>query len=396
MPNHFNFQDYNDYYNADFRERWLRPEMLYSKLNEFKERKSLEINVAGKSLENRDIYKVEWGHGPVSILMWSQMHGNEPTATMALMDLLSFLSSDNQEYALYRDYLSRQLQITIIPMLNPDGAERFTRRNAAKIDINRDALSKQSPEGELLIHLSEGLKPHWAFNLHDQRNMFSVASSGKPATVSFLAPSYNHSRSVNTNRENAMRLIAGINDRIEDVLGGHSARFSDEYYPRAMGEYFQRQEIPCVLIESGAYFSDPYRDTARKLNFIAFLSAFDLIARETYLDFEKQAYLRIPENDKGMLDLKINSCIAQVGGKKVHVDLGLMREEVPDIQSGTLKEKWTLRDMGDLSTYGAMEKQKGGEIISELEDLQVEKLAHFTLRKSNGSEVVFKDGIAKS
>ena len=35
----------------------------------------------------------------------------------------------------------------MVPMLNPDGAERFQRRNAQGIDINRDALLLQSPEG---------------------------------------------------------------------------------------------------------------------------------------------------------------------------------------------------------------------------------------------------------
>ena len=38
----------------------------------------------------------------------------------------------------------------MVPMLNPDGAERYARRNAQAIDINRDALQLATPEGRLL------------------------------------------------------------------------------------------------------------------------------------------------------------------------------------------------------------------------------------------------------
>ena len=40
------------------------------------------------------------------------------------------------------------LTLYVVPMLNPDGAERFQRRNAQSIDINRDALRLQTPEGQ--------------------------------------------------------------------------------------------------------------------------------------------------------------------------------------------------------------------------------------------------------
>ena len=42
------------------------------------------------------------------------------------------------------------LTLHFVPMLNPDGAERFQRRNAQGIDINRDALRLQTPEGRAL------------------------------------------------------------------------------------------------------------------------------------------------------------------------------------------------------------------------------------------------------
>jgi len=64
--------------------------------------------------------------------------GMNPTATQAIFDILNFLESD--------DFMNRkrrhikQCNASILPMLNPDGAEIFTRRNTLGIDINRDAL----------------------------------------------------------------------------------------------------------------------------------------------------------------------------------------------------------------------------------------------------------------
>ena len=51
------------------------------------------------------------------------------------------------------------LTLYVVPMLNPDGAERFQRRNAQGIDINRDALSLQTPEGQAAEAAARPLQP---------------------------------------------------------------------------------------------------------------------------------------------------------------------------------------------------------------------------------------------
>ena len=45
---------------------------------------------AGKSSNNLPIYYLKLGSGPIKILIWSQMHGNESTSTKALFDALSY------------------------------------------------------------------------------------------------------------------------------------------------------------------------------------------------------------------------------------------------------------------------------------------------------------------
>ncbi|MGE4569643.1 MAG: hypothetical protein AB7C90_10745, partial [Bacteroidales bacterium] len=48
---------------------------------------------AGDSAEGRSIWQLSWGKGPVPVLFWSQMHGNESTASRSLCDLFLFLSA---------------------------------------------------------------------------------------------------------------------------------------------------------------------------------------------------------------------------------------------------------------------------------------------------------------
>jgi len=53
-------------------------------------------------------------------------------------------------------------------MLNPDGAERFTRRTAQMIDMNRDASALATPEAKILKSTHDMYQPEYGFNLHDQ------------------------------------------------------------------------------------------------------------------------------------------------------------------------------------------------------------------------------------
>jgi hypothetical protein len=48
------------------------------------------VSEAGHSVQGREIYLVNSGEGKTKIFMWSQMHGDEPTATMAIFDILIF------------------------------------------------------------------------------------------------------------------------------------------------------------------------------------------------------------------------------------------------------------------------------------------------------------------
>ena len=90
--------------------------------------------------------KMEWGKGKTKVFLWSQMHGDEPTATSALIDMFAFLQKNRGKIGWVKKF-EETLTIRAVPMLNPDGSELFQRRNLQSIDINRDALDLKTPEG---------------------------------------------------------------------------------------------------------------------------------------------------------------------------------------------------------------------------------------------------------
>lgn len=105
-----------------------------------KHSETFQVSTLGQSVEGRTIKQLAYGSGETKVLLWSQMHGDESTATMALFDLFNFLEGSEDDYAPIRNAVKENLSLHFIPMVNPDGAARFTRRNAYGIDLNRDAI----------------------------------------------------------------------------------------------------------------------------------------------------------------------------------------------------------------------------------------------------------------
>ena len=142
------------------------------------------------------------------------MHGNESTTTKALFDLFNFLDSDAEEVIKWKS----KFTFHFIPMLNPDGAEFYTRENANQIDLNRDFIALSQPESQLLMRVFNEIQPDFCFNLHDQRTIFGAGQTKNPATVSFLAPSYNDKKEINEVRLKAINLIASLNEKLSEFI----------------------------------------------------------------------------------------------------------------------------------------------------------------------------------
>ncbi|RYF89280.1 MAG: carboxypeptidase, partial [Chitinophagaceae bacterium] len=271
----------------------------------------------GQSYEGRAINLISWGNGPVKIMSWSQMHGDESTGTMAVFDLCNYLTA----YAELPEIigLSKKCTLYFIPMVNPDGAEYFTRRNRQQIDINRDFDGQRSPEAKILRQARAEINPHFGFNLHDQNTLWSVKGTAKPATLSYLAPAFNNECDVNNTRENSMKVVADMHHTLSPHLPQRIGLFSETYERRAFGDNFQAAGTSTILIEAGGLENDPEKQEIRQYFFLSLLSGIHSVASGSYNQQTLENYYAIPANSKNLYHIIIHNVL--VNG--INCSLGL-------------------------------------------------------------------------
>lgn len=300
----------------------------------------------GRSVEGRPLHLVRFGSGPTRVLLWSQMHGDESTATMALADIFRFLADAPDDDLVRR--LGQRITLFAIPMLNPDGAERFQRRNAQGIDINRDARVLATPEGRALKAVRDRLEPHFAFNLHDQSVRTLAGQTGAVVAMALLAPPFDASRSDNEVRARAKHVAAYLRRALDPYLGAHLARYDDTFNPRAFGDLMQRWGTSTVLIESGGWRDDPEKQFLRRMDFAAILAALDAIGSEAYRVAPHAWYESLPENAGRASDLLVlGGTIVARGQPPYRADLAI------DYDDPHLRQRGRIVDMGDLADYTA-------------------------------------------
>lgn len=304
--------------------------------------------VAGESAEGREIHHLTFGDGPVTVLLWSQMHGNESTASMALADIVRFFH-DSPDHPMARR-IAEGSTIHMIPMLNPDGAERFQRRNAQGIDVNRDARRLQTPEGRLLKAVNDELQPDFGFNLHDQNASVRVSGTDRGVAIALLAPAFNEARDVDDKRRRAMQVATLLIGAVEPLVEDHVAKYDDTFNPRAFGDLMGAWGASTVLIESGAWADDPQKQHLRKTNFVGILTALDAIATGRYAQYDPDVYESLAYNGRRVPDLLIRGgTVAVPGLPELEADM-LVDYELP-----LLKEAGVISDIGDMGEAEAQD-----------------------------------------
>ncbi|MCX7610492.1 MAG: M14 family zinc carboxypeptidase [Ignavibacterium sp.] len=360
MGQEYNFE-WSLYYNYEyFKEksltnRFFKHSDIKKLINNIQFQKLFKIDTVGNSFEGREIFLITVGRGAKKILFWSQMHGDEPTATAALFDIFNFFS-DSLHFTELKRYILEKTTLYFIPMLNPDGAENFSRRNAMQIDINRDANRLETPEGKILMNVFDRIKPDFGFNLHDQSHRYSVGNSFRQATISFLAPPIDDEKNIDSVRLNAIKLISGLYEMLSEFIPGHVSRYSDEYEPRAFGDTFQKKGTSTILVESGGWKSDHEKQFIRKLNFILLLSAIKNISTEDYKSLNEKIYDSIPFNEERLYDLILRNLTVSNGEFEYKIDLAINYNEIYDNDKNNYYYiKATIENIGDLSTYYGIE-----------------------------------------
>lgn len=277
----------------------LRHQGLVERLTalQAKHRDDLTLEQIGRSFEGRSIHLLRLGSGPRRVLLWSQMHGDEPSATPALLDLADFLLSRPEEPEV-RAILAGTTLI-MIPMLNPDGAERYARRNAQAIDVNRDALNLTTPEGRLLKAIRDRFEPELGFNLHDQNRRTTVGESGALATISLLAVAGDPQGTLTPGRARAKRACSAIVSTLRLLLAGGIARYDEDWSPRAFGDNLTAWGTPVVLIESGGLPAGRSLADLTRLNFVALFSVLAELAKDDLARHSPAPYEELPRNQSG-------------------------------------------------------------------------------------------------
>jgi hypothetical protein len=244
----------------------------------------------GRSVEGRALYAVEFGRGPVRVLLWSQMHGDEPTATLALVDILRFVTSMPDDPLVTR--LRDRLTVVMVPMLNPDGAQRGRRENAGGIDLNRDARRQATPEARALAAVHARLGPHFGFNLHDQSRR--IADDGRVVAISLLAPPYAAKPSDLPTLQRAKQLVAVMRMAADSLVDGRVTRYEESYNAQAFGDAMQSWGTSTVLLETGDWEDDADKAYLRHVNFALLLTALDAIATRSFERAPLHQYETLP------------------------------------------------------------------------------------------------------
>lgn len=349
------FDRYDEYRHPSITTRRFTQSEMLTWIQPFQEKGIVTSHPLGQSAEGRAIPMLTFGTGGTTVLLWSQMHGDEPTATMALIDILNFFSRFPDH--IITTTLRRNLTLRMIPMINPDGAERFQRRTAQMVDMNRDALRLETPEARVLREAREAYSPQFGFNLHDQDPRYTVGNSRKVSAIALLAPAFDESRSDNEVRLPAKKLAATFAAAVSPFIGGHVSKYDDTFEPRAFGDNIQKWGTSTVLVESGGWAGDREKMFLRKINAVGLLVSLYALANGDYRSTDVSLYEQLPFNTKYLYDVIIRNARVRMSETvpELRIDIGITIDERRN-DAGILEVVAKVVDIGDLSVYGAFEE----------------------------------------
>jgi hypothetical protein len=139
-----------------------------------------------------------------------------------------------------------------------------------------------------------------------------------------------------------MQLIVRTCKTLQSILPQQVSRWSNDYEPRAFGEWFQSQKVATVLIESGGYPKDEERCRVRRLHFGLIAEMLHIIAANTYSREPIEPYYHLPLNrENGMFDRIERGAAITINGKSFVTDIGYRESETVT---------------GDLYDYGSLEE----------------------------------------
>jgi protein MpaA len=180
-------------------------------------------DVMGKSVEGRElsiqVFQGSRVQGFKTIVVFGGFHGDEPKSVYVVERLIEELQARRRGNEARRQrrnadtitilpnyHITKSIRWVLMPSVNPDGHERRTRRNANKIDINRNFPTKNWEVGNPRSRMFSGFEPA---SEPETRAVIRVIDKYKPTAI-ITIHSINRSRFCNNfdgpGRELARRL----------------------------------------------------------------------------------------------------------------------------------------------------------------------------------------------
>lgn len=335
------FDCYEKYKEKSFKDKFIKHDQV---LELIKSKNNFYSEVVGHSTLGKEIRLLKFGEGKKKIFLWSQMHGDEPTATMAIFDILNYISENQNSPEI--KLIFQNTSLYFLPIVNPDGCDNFTRRNIFGIDLNRDAIKLEAVESKILKNTRDKIHPDFGFNLHDQDPRYTVGRIGECSAIALLAPTINFEKQENPIFNRAKNVAAHLANILKNFIPNNLSRYMDDFEPRAFGDNFQIWGTSTVLVESGGWPNDENKFFIRKLNFVGLLSIIFAISNDEYQNTNLKEYESLKTNEKFLYDFIFRNIEILHEDKKIKCDIGLNYDD-------SKRELLRVMEIGDLEIYKA-------------------------------------------
>lgn len=310
---------------------------------------------AGSSMEGRTLWAARLGTGPARILVWARQHGDEPICSAAALNALSYLLRRPDDPAA-RAILDGST-ILLLPLMNPDGAQRFTRRNAQGIDVNRDARQSMTLEGQTLRRLKDEFSPSIAFNLHDMKPRKSTSSEHELVVLAVQAGPFDEWGGDNEVRRQGKRLCACMAQAAGAFAHGHITRYDAPYMPRAFGDSMMRWGVACCLIESGGWHGPGAQAFVERLHWLALLAGLHAAATGAEASANAAYYDALPlDTGPFFFDILVRGAKLMDGSARpvIEGDIGIYQE-----RQGRRSSDDKNRPLGQIEDFGDLGEDRG-------------------------------------